>query len=66
MIKLEKIEQAVSALTREELAAFRKWFAEFAGDEWDRQIERDSANGKLDQLFAKARADHEAGKSTTL
>jgi len=34
--------------------------------EWDRQIEQDSANGKLDQFFAKARADHAAGKSTKL
>jgi hypothetical protein len=31
--------------------------------EWDRQIERDSAAGKLDGLMKRALADHAAGKS---
>jgi hypothetical protein len=35
-------------------------------DAWDRQIERDVAEGKLDKLFEKARADHRAGKSKEL
>jgi hypothetical protein len=35
-------------------------------DAWDRQIERDAAEGKLDKLFEKARADHRAGKSKAL
>jgi hypothetical protein len=29
-------------------------------EEWDEQIARDSASGKLDSLFTKAVADHEA------
>jgi hypothetical protein len=37
--------------------------AEQDWNEWDEQIERDSESGKLDELFAKAIADHEAGKS---
>jgi hypothetical protein len=35
-------------------------------DAWDRQIERDAAEGKLDKIFEKARADHRAGKSKEL
>jgi hypothetical protein len=31
--------------------------------EWDKQIERDSLSGRLDEFFAKALADHQAGKS---
>ncbi|MBL8908303.1 MAG: hypothetical protein JNM20_16645 [Rhizobiales bacterium] len=63
MTKLEKIEEAVSALSKEELAAFRKWFAEYAGDEWDRQIEADIRAGRLDDLAAEAIADHRAGRT---
>ncbi|MFO0990626.1 MAG: hypothetical protein U1E67_01680 [Hyphomicrobiales bacterium] len=66
MTKLEKIKQAVSALTREELVAFRKWFAEFAGDEWDRQIEADVSSGKLDRLAEEALADHRAARTKAL
>jgi hypothetical protein len=35
-------------------------------DEWDRQIELDSAAGKLEKLFEKARVDHANGKSKKL
>ena len=66
MTKLEKIEQAVSALSRDELAVFRKWFAEFAGDEWDRQIESDVDSGRLDGLAEEALADHSAGRTKPL
>ena len=66
MTKLEKIEEAVSALSREELTAFRKWFAEFAGDEWDRQIETDIRSGKLDNLAAEAITEHRAGRTKPL
>jgi hypothetical protein len=41
MGKVESIEQAVQALTPEEVADFRAWFAEFDWAAWDRQIERD-------------------------
>jgi hypothetical protein len=37
--------------------------SEEASDAWDEQIERDSLAGRLDDFFAKALADHEAGKS---
>lgn len=66
MTKLEKIEQAVSALSPAELIAFRKWFAEFAGNEWDRQIEADVSSGKLDRLAEEALADHRASRTKVL
>jgi hypothetical protein len=34
--------------------------------EWDREIERDAASGKLDRLMKQALADHAAGKSRLL
>ena len=66
MGKIEKIEQEIQALSPEELAQFRAWFLEYDWAAWDRQIERDSQAGRLDDLAAKALRDHAAGKSTPL
>ncbi len=64
MSKLEALEEGVSALSPEELAQFRRWFAEFDAAAWDHQIERDAKAGKLDALADEALRDHAAGKST--
>ena len=55
MSKLEQIESQISSLSAEELARFREWFAEFDAEAWDRQIERDLAAGKFDDLIAEAK-----------
>jgi hypothetical protein len=64
MSKVESLEKRISALSAEELAEFRQWFAEFDAAAWDRQIERDAKAGKLDALADEALRDHAAGKST--
>jgi hypothetical protein len=64
MSKVEALEAKVSALSPEELAEFRRWFAEFDAQAWDRQLERDVKSGKLDALADEALRDHVAGKST--
>jgi hypothetical protein len=64
MSKLEALEKRVSALSAEELAEFRRWFAEFDAAAWDRQIARDVKAGKLDTLADEALRDHAGGKST--
>jgi hypothetical protein len=66
MNRLENVEDQVRHLTTEELAAFRSWFAEFEADLWDRQLEEDARDGKLDSLAQRALRDHAAGKSTEL
>ena len=53
-------------MTADELAAFRQWFATFDADAWDGQIETDVRAGKLEDLAARALADHKAGLSTKL
>ncbi len=63
MTILETAEKLVAQLTPGELARFRKWFAEFDGDAWDAQIERDAASGKLDVLAKEALAEYHAGNS---
>ncbi len=66
MTKIEKIEQDVRKLNRDELLAFRRWLREFDSDEWDRQIEEDVRAGKLDKLAEEAIAAHRAGKNKEL
>jgi hypothetical protein len=46
-----------------ELAEFRRWFAEFDSAAWDRQIEQDALNGKLDRLATEALEDFASGSS---
>jgi hypothetical protein len=41
-------------------------FIEYANARWDRQIEADSAAGRLDPLVGEALAEHRAGKTTPL
>jgi hypothetical protein len=66
MTKVQEIEQQISHLTPEELAVFRKWFADFDAEIWDRQLESDVQEGKLDALARRALRDHAEGKSTKL
>ena len=66
MTRIDQIEQQVQQLSREELAAFRKWFTEFEADAWDRQIEADALAGRLDHIAKQAIRDHRAGKSRPL
>ncbi|MDB5927245.1 MAG: uncharacterized protein JWN13_6181 [Betaproteobacteria bacterium] len=66
MGKVEQLEQQIQNLSKEELAQFRAWFLEFDWENWDSQLERDVAAGKLDALGEKALRDHASGKSTPL
>ena len=60
---VKSIENAVESLPATELAEFRRWFAEFDGNAWDRQIDQDASSGKLDPLAAEALADYSTGST---
>lgn len=66
MTDVEKIERAIAALSRAELAELRHWFAQFDAASWDQQLEADIAAGKLDRLADEAVADHRSGRSRPL
>ena len=66
MEKVEKVEREVQQFSPEELATFRRWFAAFDAEAWDRQFEANVKAGKLDALADRALRDHAAGKSTKL
>ena len=66
MPNVKAIEEAVKALSLQDLATFRRWFADFDSAAWDRQIQQDLADGKLNDLIAEAAADYETGHAREL
>ena len=66
MTEIKEIQQRIRRLSRSELTAFRDWFLNYDAEAWDRQIERDAAAGRLDELADEARAAHEAGRTKPL
>ena len=63
MTKVEALEKEIQKLSSSELEAFRNWFFEFDGEAWDRQIEADAAEGKLDHWAEAAITAHQRGES---
>jgi hypothetical protein len=62
MTEVEKIQAFIKTLSPEDFARLRQWLLEEDWKQWDAEIERDSATGKLDflreeALQAKARGD---------
>ncbi len=66
MTSVAEISVAVKRLPKRDLARFRKWFAEYDAAVWERQLEADSAAGKLDSLVREAQRDYRAGRTKAL
>ena len=66
MTKVEALERQIQELSSEDLAAFRKWYAEFDARMWDSEIESDVRVGRLDTMAQQAIHDHAKGKTTRL
>ena len=64
MNTFEKIKQAVCQLSSKDLGEFRTWFAEFDWSVWDRQVEQDVDEGRLDALASEALRDLHQGRCT--
>ena len=54
MTSVAEIQQAIMSLTKSDYARLRRWLNEYDWAEWDRQIDADSAEGKLDFLMSQA------------
>ena len=65
-MSIQELELEVARLSKPDLAAFIHWFEDFAADSWDKQIEADVADGKLDHLAQQADGQFEAGRCTPL
>lgn len=61
-MSVEELEKAVAELPPDKLAKFEAWFERFVADAWDKQIERDAENGKLDKLVEESEKDFRAGR----
>ncbi len=66
MPKVEDIKQAIEELSEEEYKQIRNWLVEKDWAKWDKEIERDSAEGKLDFLIEQARKAKREGKLKSL
>jgi hypothetical protein len=63
---LQDLKNAVTKLSSDDQARFRAWFAVYDAEAWDRQIEEDARNDKLDALADKALRAHRPGESMNL
>ena len=61
MSSIENIQQAILSLSKDDYDQLRRWFSELDWEEWDRLIEADSENGKLDSLIAEAEQAKQQG-----
>jgi hypothetical protein len=62
MTTIEEIESAIERLPAVELTRLKTWISQRDNTEWDRQMESDSKEGRLDFLFAEAQEDRIQGK----
>lgn len=65
-MSVEEIEKAIVSLSAKERAKIRAFIEELDADIWDKQIEEDARNGKLDKLFEDAVDDMRTGRTTKL
>jgi hypothetical protein len=66
MSTVHELEQAIRALSPQDLAAFRDWFARFDAEIWDHQLEQHVAAGRLDKFAEEALRDLTEGRCTDL
>jgi uncharacterized protein (UPF0335 family) len=66
MTKIEMLEREIAELAPEELAIFRKWFAAFDAKAWDRQLEADAKDGKLNAVSESALSEYRTGNTRPL
>ena len=61
-MSLAEIQSAIEKLSFEERAKLAAWFHGWKDDEWDEQMKRDVANGKLDLVLNEVEDDIKAGR----
>lgn len=61
-MSLSEIKTAIEQLSFEERAKLAAWFHGWKDDEWDEQMKRDVAEGKLDLVLHEVEDDIKAGR----
>ena len=62
LVSVEQIKTAIEQLSFEERAELAAWLHGWQDDEWDEQIKRDVAAGKLDHILREVDEDIRAGR----
>ncbi|MBF0232179.1 MAG: hypothetical protein HQK65_03975 [Desulfamplus sp.] len=66
MTQVELLEQHIAELDDDSFSKLREWFIEFDQNRWDKKLEADSNNGKLDFLINAALVEHNSGRTSDL
>jgi hypothetical protein len=61
-VSFPEIKTAIEQLSFEERAELVAWLHGWKDDEWDKQIKRDIASGKLDDVLHEVEEDIKAGR----
>jgi len=61
MTRVEELQTQIESLRDDEFAVLHKWMSERDWQKWDKQIEKDSAAGKLDFLIEEANEELRKG-----
>ena len=61
-VSLPEIKTAIEQLSIEERAELAAWLHGWNDDEWDEQMKRDVASGKLDSVLHEVEEDIKAGR----
>jgi hypothetical protein len=62
MSTIEQIKTTILTLAPDEFQRLRQWFADVDYQHWDRQLEQDVTDGKLDALAKEAISEFKAGQ----
>ena len=63
---ITEIQAAIQKLPASEGWKLLRWLGDYLNDEWDKEIERDAREGRLDHLIEEARAEYKAGRCKPL
>lgn len=63
---ITEIKKAVENLSISEQEAFFYWIDEYRENQWDKQIENDFDNGRLNDLIEQAKKEFKQGKCQKL
>jgi hypothetical protein len=62
-VSLAEIKTAIEHLSFEERAKLAAWLHGWSDDDWDEQMKRDVASGKLDSVLHEVEEDIKAGRT---
>ena len=66
MASMNRIKSEIARLPQEEFNAFVDWLEKLEEERWDKELEEDIAEGKLDRLADEALDEFGAGKCREL